>query len=350
VRFRIPLIAVGTLAPLTTLLACGAAQGGDDAPPQRPVSRAAAIVSAVLGPAAPASSGPCGSKAAEVLARADGLAATRIYANELASTEVFSDRRQVESYAPLLSALESGNRGAIDEAVTSLVYSRTHIVRLRVTRGGVVLADIGGPYILAPVGGTLRRNGRTLGRYVLSVQDDSGYVKLVSRFIGVPLILSRGLHALAVEGAVRPGPATIPAHGAVTYRGRSYQAFSLPAEAFPSGSLRISLLVPVDPSLSGQTCTTITVAGLGRVAQRISRRFNLSASNFSSYIKATAPITGGLIYIRSGTRQLAGSSRAGPAKLPSHGQVTYRGSAYGVFSFNAPSQAGQVRIYQLVRP
>jgi hypothetical protein len=273
----------------------------------------------------------------------------RIYANELASSEVFSDKRQVEAYTPLLSALESGNRTAIGQAVTGLVYSHTHIVRLRVTRGGVVLADVGGPHILAPVSGSLRRGGRTLAHYLLSVQDDLGYVKLVRRFIGVPVMLSAGGHALAIEGAVSSGASTIPARGPVTYRGQGYQAFSFTARAFPAGSLRVSLLVPAAGSLANQTCTAIRVAALGRVAQRMARRFTLSASNFSSYIKATTPITGGLIYIRSGTRQLAGSGR-GPARLPSRGAVAYRGSSYGVFSFTAPSQAGPVRIYQLVQP
>jgi len=160
----------------------------------------------------------------------------RIYANELASSEVFNDKRQVERYGPLLSALESRNRAAIVAAVTSLVYSHTHVVRLRVTRGREVLADVGGPQILAPVGGPLRRNGNTLGHYVLSVQDDLGYVKLVSRFIGVPLVLSSRSHALAIEGAVSPGPGTIPAHGPVSYRGTRYQAFSFPEQAFPRGA------------------------------------------------------------------------------------------------------------------
>ena len=76
--------------------------------------------------------------------------------------------------------------------MTSLVYSHTHIVRLRVTRGGTVLADVGGPYIIAPVSGLLRVHGRTVARYVLSVQDDLGYVKLETRYIGFPLLLRRG--------------------------------------------------------------------------------------------------------------------------------------------------------------
>jgi hypothetical protein len=107
--------------------------------------------------------------------------------------------------------------------------------------------------------------------------------------------------------------------------------------------------VPVRGSLSRQSCSAIKVAELGHVAERVSHRFSLGASNFGSYIKATAPLTGGLIYIRAGSHQLAGSSHPGPAKLPSQGTVKYRGSSYGVSSFTAASGAGQVRVYQLIR-
>jgi hypothetical protein len=276
--------------------------------------------------------------------------ARRIYANELSSPEVRQDRNQVETYSPLLSALARGNRAAVNEAVTSLVYSHTHVVRLRVTRGGQVIADVGGPDILAPVSGNLRLGGRTVGRYVLSVQDDLGYVKLVTRFVGVPLVLRAGSRSLPVAGAIAPGPASIPSHGPVSYRHTTYEAFSFDAEAFPRGPLRISLLVPVPSSLSRSSCNEIKVAELGDVARRISRRFSLSPSNFSSFIKATRPLTGGLIYIRSGSRQLAGSPLPGPGRLPDGGTVSYRRSTYGVFSFTAPTEVGPVRIYQLVRP
>jgi hypothetical protein len=238
----------------------------------------------------------------------------------------------------------------VKEAVTSLVFSHTHVVRLRVSRGGEVLADVGGPEILAPVGGSLRRGGRTLGRYLLSVQDDLGYVKLVNRFIGVPPVLRAGSRTVPVAGTLAPGPARIPEHGPVAYRGTTYQAFSFAAQAFPSGPLRISLLLPAPRSLARRSCSEIRVAELGDVARRISARFALSPATFPSYIRATAPLTGGLLYIRSGSRQLAGSTRPGPGTLPSSGTVVYRGRTFGVSSFTAATAAGQARIYLLVHP
>jgi hypothetical protein len=329
------------------LAACSSARG-NSTESARPSSPAPVGASAASTPSVPVQ--PCGSAGAETLARTAGLVATRIYANELSSSEVFNDKRQVEGFSPLLSALQSGNRAAVREAVTSLVFSHTHVVRLRVTRGGEVLADIGGPEILAPVSGSLRRGGRTLGHYVLSVQDDLGYVKLVTRFIGVPLVLRAGSRTLPVAGTLSPAPPSIPAHAPVSYRGTSYQAFSFNAQAFPSGPLRISLLVPAPGSLSHRGCSEIKVAELGDVARRISRRLTLSPATFSSYIRATAPLTGGLMYIRSGSHQLAGSTRPGPSALPSRGTVSYRGRTYAVSSFTTATTVGQARIYQLVHP
>jgi len=292
----------------------------------------------------------CGAGAPEELAHAVGEVATRIYGAELSSSETQSDQREVEGYGPLLSAIAGGNTAAIEAADTSLVYSHTHIVRLRITKGSTVLADVGGPYILAPVSGSLRLNGRTIAHYVLSVQDDLGYVKLVTRFLGVALVMRVGSHQLPVEGMLSPGPASIPAEGPVTYRHVHYESFSFNARSFPGGPLRISLLVALPASLSAETCPEIKSAELGHAAQLISRRFALSPEAFPGFIKLTSILTHGLLYIRSGSHQLAGSTEPGPRSLPSTGAVSYRHRTYEVYSFTAPTTVGQVRIYQLVTP
>lgn len=290
----------------------------------------------------------CGSKAPETLAQAAGLVATRIYAGELSSSEVQSDKREVEESAPLLNAVEGGEHAAIEAAVKSLVYSGTHIVRLRVLQGSTLLADVGGPYILAPVSGALRSHGRTIAHYELSVQDDLGYVKLETRFIGAPLVMRIGSRGVPVEGLVTPGPASIPEHGPVHYRHVAYQAFSFSANAYPSGSLRISLLMPLPSGIADESCPAVRSNEMGLIAQRISQQFPLAPSDFATYVKLTQGDTGGLIYIRSGSRQLAGSTAQGPSRLPSSGSVEFRGASYEVSSFEAPSSVGPVRVYALV--
>ncbi len=290
----------------------------------------------------------CGSQAPEALADAAGAVGIRIYRNETGGSETLSDRRQIETYTPLLSAMANGDRTATEQAVDTLVFSHTHIVRLRVVHQGSVFADIGGPYILAPVTGTLHYKGQAVGRYVMSVQDDLGYVKLVSRLIGVPLALRSGSQTIPVQGVVAPGLASIPDHGPVHYKGAVYQAFSFDARAFPSAPLRVSLLVPIPGGLAAKSCTQIRAEELSYVAQRISRRFALALAVFPTYVKLVRNLTGGLVYIRIGNRQLAGSSPRGPRRLPDSGPVKYRGSTWEASSFTAPSSAGEVRVYLIV--
>jgi hypothetical protein len=312
-----------------------------------PTSVRAGMAVRFSGAAAATSQAQCGAAAPEALAQAAGQVATRIYAGELASSETSSDQREVEDYEPLLAAVASGEKAAVETAVTSLVYSGTHIVRLRVTRGSTLLADVGGPYIIAPISGTLRLEGHTVGHYVLSVQDDLGYVKLETRFIGAPLVLRVGSEDVPVEGLVSPGPPGIPEHGPVSYQHVSYQAFSFRARSFPGGPLRISLLTPLPAGITKETCAEVTANELGVVAQRISRRFPLSPSDFASYVKLTETLTGGLLYIRTESRLLAGSGRPVPSDLPSSGSIVSHGARYEVSSFQAPSSLGTVRIYFL---
>jgi hypothetical protein len=325
------------------LVACGAAARELSSTAPAAHARGAAVVAPTIAGA------PCAAATAQTAADAAGAVARRIYTDELSSSEVFADRRQVEGYAPLLSALASGNRGAVGEAVTSLVFSHTHIVRLRVSRGGVVVSDVGGRYILAPVSGSLRSNGRVVGSYVLSVQDDSGYVKLESRYIGAPLIIRQGSRRLPVEGAFNTGSAPVADNGPVSVRGVSYQALSLDAQAFPSGPLKITLLI-APPRSSSASCAAVKVAELARIAQRMWNRFATIKVGPSAYVHVLRILTGALGYVRSGSIQLAGSTQPGPPHLPVAGAVRYQGVAYQVSSFASRTAAGPVRVYTLVVP
>jgi hypothetical protein len=320
----------------------------------RRLSGALAALALLAGTAQASSGGQtsataCGKAAREELAQTIGWVARRIYTGELDSSETIKDRLQVETYKPLLHAVANGNETAIKAAVTSLVYSHTHIVRLRVLTGKKLLADVGGPYILAPLYGTLTLRGHTVGHYVMSVQDDVGYVKIETRFIGAPVVLRTGAKNVPIEHLLTPGPVQIPEHGPVTYKHVIYQAYSFEASRFPSGPLRISVLVPLPAGIAEEPCSVIKSSELAEVAQRISRQLSLSPANFQTYVDLVRTDTNGLLYVRARSRQLAGSTNPGPAKLPLHGTIRYHGSTYEVFSFSAPSSVGKVRIYSLFR-
>ena len=335
-RSRRPLVAAAIAAALAGSGVAVAASTGGKAPSAKP----------------PTAKAPAGSKACanapEVLAYAAGTVAQRIYAAEVRSSETTADKRQIEGDGPLLSAVESGEHAAIEAAVHTLVFSHTHIVRLRVTRGSHVLSDIGGPYILAPVSGTLRSHGRTIASFVFSVQDDLGYVKLVARFIAAPLILRTDSGQVPVEGLLSPGPPSIPEHGPVTYRGVSYQAYSFKALAYPSGRLRVSLLLAFSRAPARKSCAAVQAGEFGSVAQHISRRFALSQSTYAPFIRLVHSLTHALVYVRAGSRTIAGSTRSTPPKLPQGGAIRWHGVHYQVVSFSAPSSSGPVRVYSLV--
>jgi hypothetical protein len=65
----------------------------------------------------------------------------------------------------------------------------------------------------------------------------------MDRFAGADVIL-RTPAGQVPGSSLSPGPSTVPSRGTVSYAGRTYQAFSFAAQAFPSGSLRVSLLSP----------------------------------------------------------------------------------------------------------
>ncbi|HEX4564223.1 MAG TPA: hypothetical protein VH115_07170 [Solirubrobacteraceae bacterium] len=290
----------------------------------------------------------CAGTAAGTLARAAGQVAERIYLQELKGPGVHNDQRQVEGYLPLLRAVASENRAAMRAAVTRLIYSRTHIVRLRVSSPRGAIVDVGGPYIIAPAGGTLRLHRRTVGRYLLSVQDDLGYVKLETRFLGIPVALFSGNHALPIEGTAPVVSANEPQLAPVNYRGASAEAFSFTARAFPSGSLRVTLLVPPQRVSGATVCDAARAIELGLIAERIWSRYALASARPAVIVRAIARLTGALTFARGGSAQLAGSAWPWPSALPAGGTLRYRGHTYHVTSFTARAGRRAIRVYLLV--
>lgn len=293
------------------------------------------------GQLARAAAGPsCGAGASTVAAVELGVA-RRIYADELHGRETLLDSARVRGYAPLTSALERGEPAAVAAAVHALVYKpHWHIVRLRVSRAGRLLADVGGPHVIAPVGGTLRGHGRTLARYVISVQDDLGYLKLVTRFIGAPIAIYQ--HGSFLMGTLHPA-APAPADGAtVTVAGRSYLVANVAARAFPAGVLQASLFVPAPAA--GESCAALRVAAWGSIARHIALRLNPLPAHYQDLASVVRAVTGGHVFVRAGSRHLIGG---GPRALPLAGSARYAGRSWPVYSWQPA--AGQ-RVYFLTPP
>ena len=119
-----------------------------------------------------------------------------------------------------------------------------HIVRLRVSdAGGKLLSDVGGPDVLAPVRAPLGLGGRTIGDFVLSIQDDEGYLRLTRRLVGLKVIMRT--RAGIVKNDLGPDPGRVPTSGSFSYRGEHFRVYTFTATAFPSGPLTIQVLVPI---------------------------------------------------------------------------------------------------------
>ncbi len=184
-----------------------------------------------------------------------GRVGERIYVEEAGSAYVRATLREIEAIASFQRAVAARDPSAIRAAIVGFFAAHIHVVRVRVeavepSGARRLLYDLGGPYVLAPVRGIVRSDGRIVGRFSFAIQDDAGYVKLAQRFTGAEVLMRVG--ARQVIGTLNPGPAYVPDRGSVEYAGKRYAAYSFTGEAFPSGPLRISLLVPNRRAIGAQ--------------------------------------------------------------------------------------------------
>ena len=259
---------------------------------------------------------------------------------------MFANARRVATSTRLLAAVASGRRSDVYAAVRALVYHPIwHIVRLRVLDpAGRVLADIGGPYIIAPVPGVLRSGGRTIGSFLMSVQDDVGFTKLESHAAGDPIGIYYQGRLAASLGARFPKRA--PASPTLSIGRVSYGVLSETYNAFPTGTLTAVILVPPPPAAwAALPCIAVKVAEIGHVAQLLSERFHPLDASYAQFALVVHDDTNATVILRIGSRPIAGSQGIGPPVIPDSGPVAYQGRIYWVFSF-APTPPA--RIYLLV--
>ncbi len=185
----------------------------------------------------------CGSTATDTVVNTLTRVAQLIYAGE-AGRHALTQVHRVQHAQSLLRAVDQHDPAATKLAVESLLNE--HIVRLRVSAGGQLLSDVGGPYVLAPVRAPLRLGGRTIGSFVLSIQDDEGYKRLAERLAGVDVLMYvNPADPHLVKNSLGPSPGAVPPSGEYHYRGHTFRVVTLHAQAFPSGPLTIRVLVPI---------------------------------------------------------------------------------------------------------
>jgi len=301
------------------------------------------------GPAAPAGgSVACGSATRATIATADATVTTAIDRNERWGTGVAFDFTQVSGASDLLSAVAADDRAAALTAVSRIVFHPVwHIVRLRaLDTAGHLLADVGGPYVIAPVPGVLRVDGRVIGSFLMSVQDDKGVTRLESLFVGNRVGIYLGGKLVAERGGNLP--MTRPAGPALSLGGVAYHVVTRTYPAFPTGRLaEVMLLAPPALSLTAETCAAVRAGEFGRVAERLARLTPGLSQNYDGYANSAHIYTGAEFFVRDGATQLASSGGAGPAVIPKRGSVSYLGRHWLVFSFEPHPPT---RVYLLIAP
>ena len=170
----------------------------------------------------------CGQNEEDTLVNTLSRVASNIYAGEVGRRTV-GEIHRVQHDPALLSAVAAREPAATRQAIMGLLNQ--HIVRLRVSAGGRLLSDVGGPYVLGPVTAPLHLNGRTIGSFVLSLQDDEGYKRLTGRLAGLNVLMYMG--SSLVKNSLGPNPGAVPDSGTYNYRGRNFRVYTLHVRAFP---------------------------------------------------------------------------------------------------------------------
>jgi len=218
---------------------------------------------------APAPAAGCAATVAGTL----GTVSARVYHEAATGGDVAQAVHRVQSSSALAAAVGSGNAGAARAALQGLLAGQ--IVRVEVLlRGGRVFAQAGSGAAIAPVRGSIP--GTAGATYVLSTQSDRTYLRVVHQVTGAQVLLTTGSVGGAqpgnrrIAGTIGAGlPASAPAEGPVTIAGQSFHTFTLTGAVYPSGALRIVLLIPAAkiacPGSSAQT----RVETLGHVGELV---------------------------------------------------------------------------------
>jgi hypothetical protein len=215
------------------LSACGvspSAEGSERPPDSSPTP--AARPSRQSPAASPATTAPA---TAQVARRIDGIvyAAKATYRNETTGPKLFQELRRIARDGILLEALSRNDRaGAQAEADAQLrshINHLAHVTRISVVRGSRVLVNAtvnsDGAFVVAPGSRTLHLHGRTLGTLLVSLQDVTGFVKLVHRRTGAE-VLVRGASGHVRTSLSAAAGVRLPSSGQVTISGRRYFARS----------------------------------------------------------------------------------------------------------------------------
>jgi diguanylate cyclase (GGDEF)-like protein len=147
---------------------------------------------------------------------------------------------------PLSRALRANDRAAIRARARALL-DRRNVMRIVISRGGKVIADVGdGRAVFPATRDLVGDNNRRFGRLQVSVQSPDDYVGLTERVTRLETIVLRagGPVVAATINGVAPGTLPLGSGYKVDVGGTRYTAATFPARGFLGEHDRVAVLSP----------------------------------------------------------------------------------------------------------
>ncbi len=281
-------LAVLSLLPVLALAACGASapnNGSSASPAPTLTSAASAAVHETVARRS------CPAQVAEAL----GEVASRIYNEAASGGDVQQAVHRVQRSTALARAISANDASAT--AATLRALQAGQIARIEIVKAGKVFASAGSGPAIAPARGAIAGSDAS---FVLSTQAAAGYIQVTRQLTGAGVVLLGSARASDSSGSGSGGgsgsgtrqiagtlagsalPGELPSSGSFESKRRRYELTSLAGEVFPSGALRIELLVPSAGLHCAKLASQTRIDTLGRVGKRIYRE-ELS----SRYVLAT---------------------------------------------------------------
>lgn len=174
----------------------------------------------------------CGTTREETKTQTVGAVGRRLLGAEATGAAVHRVLHVVGTDPGMARAVEHHDAQAVRRAVIRMFRDRNlHVVRIAARdSAGRLINDVGGPYALSAASGPVTLpGGRRVGTVTLSIQDDTGYIKLMHRFTGADV-------QLRLDTGLVPGSNPAPR--------RPYGTYRIETKAFDGAPLHVALLVP----------------------------------------------------------------------------------------------------------
>ena len=179
-----------------------------------------------------------------------GAEAKAIYLNEVKGFKLSQQLTRIASDQLLLAALARGDVAAAQAEANAQLHAPiehyAHVTRISVLQGSRVVVNAtlnsDGVFVVAPGSRVLRRRGRVLGTLLLSLQDVTGFVKLVDHVTGAEALV-RGSSGNVRTSLPAADGVRLPASGRVTIAGRAYRVKSFTETGWGNETLTVWVLV-----------------------------------------------------------------------------------------------------------